>query len=195
MKIIIPSFVAALLAVPISSGVMAGAVSVPEVLRLISPSSKESTARANETSRDNRQDDRDRRQDRDADKSPVAPVAPAANDKPQQPDVSAIKPAQSAPRQSTVTSASTEVARAPAAPPDTSDASKSLAAAQAQKSVQPVYYQSAKISVDNRNELLRISLIIAGSAVVLYAVSYAGLLWRLFYGESVAVRHTLTQQN
>jgi hypothetical protein len=70
-----------------------------------------------------------------------------------------------------------------------------VASEQAKKSVQPVAYSSSRIDITQRNELLRVSGITAAIAGIMYALSYAGVLWKLLYGESRQVRQTVTQQN
>lgn len=188
MEIIIPAFFAALLVVSTSSSVVVGAIS-PGLLRLFD-SSKSQSQTGN--SRD------DRRVDRSADRG----AGQVATVKPSTQEAQPVVPAQSNANQSTTVKP--EVA--PAAPtasrvdtvtsttPDTAVASKQLSSEQTKKSVQPVRYQSSKISTDQRNDLLQISLIVAGAAGMVYVVSYAGVVWRLIYGDPNSARQSIVQQ-
>lgn len=77
----------------------------------------------------------------------------------------------------------------------TDDETIVIASAQAVKPVKPVVYESEKIDSDHRNELLYVSMIGMAVSGVMYALTYAAVLWRMFYGEPISIRRQITGQN
>lgn len=193
-EIIIPVFVAVLLIISTSSSVVAGAIS-PGLSRLFDPSGRESSRSQNQSniSRDGRIGDRNsdkKVEQAESVKASKQETRPALSTQAKADQSAVVRPAVATTSAPTVS----RVDEVPPAVPDTAVASKQLSSEQTKKSVQPVQYQSAKISMDQRNELLQISLIVAGVAGMVYIVSYAGVAWRLIYGDPNPTRQSIVQQ-
>lgn len=190
-QLLMPVFAAAIITVPVVTGFAVGATSPANISKTFSQS----------------KDDRSSTKDRDgqtsgsnASKSNKNQISEKQSLQPQEQTNTVDLPATPAKQTiatkttmpSIVVAASKTVNEAPTTV-DTSAATAQLAVSQSIKMTQPIEYQTAKISTDQRNELLQISMFIAAASASLYALSYAGVLWRLFYGEPVAARRTITQ--
>lgn len=183
----------AIVIVPAMSTLDTSAISRQGILQLLNP-------RQNESSNDRNNQRPTRHQDKEAEPAAQPSMqqvqTPVGTGTPQKQPPVAVK--SQAAQGGTISSATVPVSQAEASPPqspDTAIASRVLSQEQSKKSVQPVVYESTKMSSDRRDSLLHVSLMGVGAASFLYAASYAGLLWRLFYGEPVPARRSMTQQN
>lgn len=195
-QLLVPVFAVVIITAPVVTSFAAGAAPLADISKNFSPA------------RDNRKDDRGATKEREGQtsgsnvsKSSKSQTPPQKQSvQPQKQTNTVDSPATTVTqtvttkttKPSIVLAASKTVSEAPATA-DTSAAAAQLAASQSVKMTQPVEYQTAKINTGQRNELLHVSMIIAAASASLYALSYAGVLWRLFYGEPVPARRTITQ--
>ena len=196
-----PLLMASLLVTSLSGGVIAGAISGQGFLKFIDTTreSPSSTDRKEEQKQSSEKDKN--RNDRTVEKKQVTGSTPEVGSQTLQPTAQnqttapAQKVIKSSPTAKSTAVAASNPSSVPSAPPDTSTASVQLSSEQAKKSVKPIYYESSRISNDKRDDLLNSSLLGIGVASLLYASSYAGTLWRLFYGEPISVRRPISRQN
>lgn len=196
VKLFFPLFIAIVVIISFTNALIASAASLPDLLRQAGLSKREAKSdkwvQAQDRNRKNteqrsemrpQQTEKRNQQQLLKDEVNVAPVNNTVVQKPAPPVL----------RANTV--AAPQAAKVPSPPPDTSTESLLVSSEQAKKAVQPVHYHSAKISTDHRNELLRASVVVSGIAALIYAVSYVGAVWRLFYGESLPAARTAASQN
>lgn len=190
--LVIPLF--AIASLPLSNSLTANALSVSDVLQVLNlgsknhreSSEKSTTEHSGDTARNNLAQTTQVAQLQTSDESQGNRSATNASSR----VAESIKPvASKAPQPNIRDEAPTEAVAGSAVK------SLQVASEQAKKSVQPVAYSSSRIDIAQRNELLRISGITAAIAGIMYALSYAGVLWKLLYGESRQVQQTVTQQN
>ena len=192
-QVLVPLFVVAIMTVPTATGFIAGATALPQFFTQTSSHKDDNKRSSGKDSGDSRTTAKDTAATTKQTKqsAPIQKQDTTRTVDSSTPQVSATKSSKST-GTSVVLAASTVTTETPAKA-DTAAASAQLATTQSDKTVEPVHYQTAKISMNERNELLHVSMLIAGASGLLYALSYAPVLWRLFYGEPVPARRTITQ--